>query len=168
MKITHRALLIVCTLVFLVPALTGCSTPSAERAEAANDTTTKLVLYFSNAEASELVSEERTVAKTDNAPEMVVLEELFKGPQKSGSMNTLPARSEVLVVEVREGVAFVDLSQSTVDNHSGGSAADLMSVSSIVYSLTELSGIDEVQFLLEGKVVDSLFGHVDTSKPISR
>jgi len=48
------------------------------------------------------------------------------------------------------------LSKEFVENHIGGSTAELMTINSIVASLTELPGIDKVQFLIEGNVREVL------------
>jgi spore germination protein GerM len=165
-----RIVFVALTLVLAVASLSACGVGQArDGAEAAGSKDhIKLVLYFGNEDASELVAEERYVPRSDVSPEMVALQELISGPKSSAGRRTLPEETVVLMVEVRDKVAFVDLSQSTVDNHSGGSAGDQMSVMSLVYTLTELPGIEEVQLLLEGEVVDAIFGHVATNQPISR
>ena len=164
-----KVLSVVLTFSLLIAALTGCSIERPGEAEAAGqDEQITVVLYFSNADGSALISEERLVDRSDASPEMIVLQELIKGPHSTAGRRVLPAEAEILMVEVLDGVAFVDLSQSTADSHTGGSAGDAMTVSSIVYTLTELPGVSEVQLMLEGQVVEAIFGHVATDQPISR
>ena len=43
-----------------------------------------------------------------------------------------------------------------------------MLVGSIVDTLTEFSEVKKVQILVEGKAVDTIAGHMDTEKPLSR
>lgn len=69
---------------------------------------------------------------------------------------------------VEDKVAYVDFAQDVVDNHWGGSTGDAMTIGSIVQSLTELPGIEKVQLLLEGNVVEAMFGHIATNEPIGR
>ena len=39
---------------------------------------------------------------------------------------------------------------------------------SIVYTLTEFDTIDQVQILVEGKVIESIGGHVLSNRPLRR
>ena len=48
----------------------------------------------------------------------------------------------------------------------GGSTGELLAVYSLVNTLTQLPQVAAVQILVEGEVVDSLFGHVDVSSPL--
>ncbi|MBT9152534.1 MAG: hypothetical protein DDT35_00754 [Firmicutes bacterium] len=41
-----------------------------------------------------------------------------------------------------------------------------MLVYSVIASLTELPEIAAVQFMVEGEVVESIWGHIDTSSPL--
>ena len=43
-----------------------------------------------------------------------------------------------------------------------------MTLNSIANTLTELDSIDKVQLLIEGKKVESLVGHWDTTVPLER
>ena len=43
-----------------------------------------------------------------------------------------------------------------------------MTIDSLVYTLTEIEGIDKVQVLIEGKAIESLAGHYDWSEPFSK
>jgi len=42
-----------------------------------------------------------------------------------------------------------------------------MLVYSVIASLTEMPDIASVQFLLEGQVKESIWGHIDTSVPLT-
>ncbi len=54
-----------------------------------------------------------------------------------------------------------------VRNHPGGSNAEIMTIYSIVDSICKsFPEIRMVQFLIEGKVVDTLKGHIDVSLPL--
>ena len=50
----------------------------------------------------------------------------------------------------------------------GGSLQESFTISQIVKSLTELSSVNRVQFLIDGKKEESLMGHFDISKPFEK
>ena len=124
----------------------------------------QITLYFANPQATQVVPETRVITSAVS-PEVIVLE-LIKGPQTADLLPTIPIDTRLLSLKVNDAVAFVNFSHEVRDNHSGGSAAELMLVYSVVASLTELPGIAEVQFLLEGVIEPSIWGHMGTDVPI--
>jgi len=67
------------------------------------------------------------------------------------------------------GSAFVDLSRDVVTAHPGGSLDELLTVYSIVNALTmNLPAVTSVQVLVDGKEVDTLVGHVDLRRPLTK
>lgn len=164
--IHHRISLVLLLLASIVSiAATGCATQHA--GEAAVDDEVTLVLYFAMNVNGDLTSEERSVSIREVPLAEQALLELIVGPRDEGHLRTLPEESVILSVEVRGEVAFVDLGSETVEHHSGGSLGDKTSVSSIVHTLTELPGISAVQLLLEGQVVEAVFGHIATDQPLT-
>lgn len=165
--IRNRIVLIAMVLTALVAvAAVGCAPhPPTEASDKTNIT---FVLYFSTSDGESLVAEERTVERGDMSMSEQALMELVLGPREEGHLRTLPEESIILAVEVRDDTAFVDLGRETVEHHSGGSLGDMMSVTSIVHTLTELPGIRAVQLLLEGEIVEAVFGHIATDKPLTR
>ena len=68
-----------------------------------------------------------------------------------------------------EGVAYVDLSGQAARAHGGGSLDEIFTVYSLVNTLTDnLPAITAVQILLDGKEADTLAGHVDLRRPLTR
>jgi spore germination protein GerM len=67
------------------------------------------------------------------------------------------------------GSAYVDLSRDVVTAHPGGSLDELLTVYSIVNALTmNLPAVTSVQVLVDGKEVDTLVGHVDLRRPLTK
>lgn len=67
------------------------------------------------------------------------------------------------------GDAFVDLTPEVSTMHPGGSTGELLTVYAIVNTLTaNLSSVERVQILIDGKQVDTLAGHVDLRRPFER
>ncbi|WP_027399200.1 GerMN domain-containing protein [Anaerovorax odorimutans] len=66
-------------------------------------------------------------------------------------------------IKVKEGTAYVDLKNEGLN---GGSLEEMLLINQIVETLTNsFDEIDQVQFLVDGEVVESLMGHMDTTKP---
>ncbi|MGB9790960.1 MAG: GerMN domain-containing protein [Thermacetogeniaceae bacterium] len=165
-----RAAALLAALMLLLTAA-GCGfggkkepAPSSQKKAEARQTVT---LYFSDNEAMYLIPEEREVTPGDRQLAEVVVEELIKGPKSPGLSRTIPPEARLLGVKVENGVAYVDFSKEIQTKHWGGSAGEAMTIFSVVNSLARLPGIERVQFLVEGKVPESLVGHADTMQPIA-
>lgn len=67
-----------------------------------------------------------------------------------------------------KGDAFVDLSGISA-GHPGGSLSELLTVYAIVNAVTaNLTAVQRVQILVDGKEVDTIAGHVDIRRPLTR
>jgi len=130
-------------------------------------TTVELTLYFSDDQAMYLVPEQRKVAigEGESIAEAVV-KELIKGPSSAGLKRTIPPETSLLSLTIEKGVAEVDFSRGIQDSRYGGSAGESMLIYSIVNSLTELPEINQVQILVEGKKIESLYGHIGIAEPL--
>jgi hypothetical protein len=114
------------------------------------------------------VPEDRTIELQGRPLVIRVLEELIAGPRTPGLHATLPQGTRVLGATVADGVARVDFSRELVDNHPGGSTGEFMTINAIVYTLTDLDGVERVTILVEGRVLDSLAGHMDLHANLDR
>jgi spore germination protein GerM len=126
-----------------------------------------VTLYFATKDASALVAEKREVAK-NNHPARTALEELIAGPKNTELTKVVPSSVQVKDIRIKDHVAYVDFSESFVKEHWGGSAGEILTISAVINTLTEFSEIKRVQFLVEGKVLETLKGHLDTSDPLPR
>lgn len=127
---------------------------------------TTLTLYFSDQEAQFLVPEVREVATDGLSAEEAVVKELIAGPTGAAHLRTLPPETKLIAVSVTDGTASVDFSQEFQTKHWGGSTGEIMTVYSVVNSLANLPGINQVQFLIEGNKVETLAGHIELSQPL--
>jgi spore germination protein GerM len=125
-------------------------------------------LYFVAPESEGLVAEERAIAFSDDLATQarILVEELIRGPE-SALIPSLPAGTRVLEVFLTaRGVAYVNLSREA-SALPGGSRAELHTVYSVINSLvTNFPAVRRVQILVEDRVVPSLGGHVDLSRPL--
>jgi len=151
------------------PAPTTTPTPTTPAVSNLPDTTPhsiKLTLYFPNSDASGLISTDRTVEVADQEVIKAMFTELATPP--SGMEKPLPKGTTLKSATVKDGVATIDLSTEFQKNFGGGSAGEQMTIYSIVNTLTTLSNVQSVQFLLDGKKQDGILGQLDTSVPIKR
>jgi spore germination protein GerM len=90
-------------------------------------------------------------------PAMTVMQVLLDGPTSDETAGTpaistaIPESTEILGIELLDGLATVDLSGKYDDG--GGSSGMFARLAQVVYTLTRISGIAEVQFEIEGEVV---------------
>ena len=128
-------------------------------------------LYFGTQDASGVAKEVRWLPKAagilEEQVEMLV-EALIDGPRSPHLVPSIPPGTELRSVRVEGDLVTLDFSAEIAANHPGGSAGELTTVYSVVNTLTELEGVHRVQWLVEGRIVESLAGHVDLSRPVAR
>jgi hypothetical protein len=126
-------------------------------------------LYFEAPDRAGLLPEEREIAHSaDLAQQLrIVIEELARG-STTGLVPTLPPGTRVLEVFVHAGgVAYVNLSPEAASGLPGGSRTELLTVYSLVNTIvTNFPATSRVQLLVGDRVVPSLAGHVDLSRPL--
>ncbi len=129
----------------------------------------EVTLYFSDREAEYLIGEKREIRKREAVEDQVqeLIRELIKGP-KGRLLPTLPSRTKLISLRIDEkGVARANFSRALSTDHPGGSSAEMMTVYSVVNSLVlNFPEIRQVQFLEEGKEIESITGHLSLSQPI--
>lgn len=137
-------------------------------AEALTQDEANITLYFSDEDADSLVREIRRVKiPKGETMEKIVLSELIEGPEKDKIYRTVPQETKIRSIETTDGVCFVNLSHDFITKYVGGTAAEQLTVYSIVNSLTELTNVEKVQFLIEGEKKD-VFIHMVFNEPITR
>jgi len=146
------------------PAQTPPTTPVASNTTDTTPHSVKLTLYFPNSDASGLSATNRTVVVADQEVIKAMFKELATPP--TGMEKPLPKGTTLNSASVKDGVATIDLSKEFKTNFSGGSSGEEMTIYSIVNTLTTLSNIQSVQFLLDGKKLDGILGQLDTSAPV--
>ena len=136
----------------------------------AQETSKEVTVYFIKSAPTEfyLVPEKRRVPAGGDLLR-AALGELVKGPYiNSGLDPVLPKGSQLLDVRLEGKKAIVDFNAATKDKLNVGSTGEALVISSIVNTVTEFPGIEEVQILIEGKSSDSLAGHIDLTQPFRR
>jgi spore germination protein GerM len=144
------------------------STPSPPK-ETAHITAT---LFFGAPDGQTLVPVRRDVALAETVVEQgreILNAQLSEVPQEP-LVSVIPAGTTLRAFYVTDrGDAFVDLSSDVVTGHPGGSLNELLTVYAIVDAVTaNLPAVRRVQILVDGKEADTIAGHVDLRRPLSR
>lgn len=136
--------------------------------EEVGDGVQSVVLAFADRGASRTVIERRDVIVPDDRSGKArrILEELAAGPEERG-VATLPPGTRVLSVVFDDaGCAYVDFSRELVSAHPGGSTGELFTIRSVVRTLQRnFPDVERVQFLVEGREIESIAGHYDAGEP---
>ena len=179
MKITK--ILLGLLMLMLVISASGCdkeqqaisdksATEAASHVEKAVDSTMEVNIYFPNSDATRLIAVKRTIKTKadDTAKYRAAIEELLKGPEDSRLTAIVPKQAKLLGITVNGDTAKVNFDKALVTGFNGGSTGEEMLVGSIVNTLTEFPEIKKVQLVIDGKAVESIKGHMDTSRPLTR
>jgi len=129
-------------------------------------------LFFGAADGQSLAPMRRDVALAASVVEQgrqivtAQLTEMAPAPYVS----VIPAGTMLRAFYVTErGDAFVDLSSDIIRGHPGGSLNELLTVYAIVNAVTaNLPAVTRVQILIDGKEADTIAGHVDLRRPLTR
>jgi hypothetical protein len=128
-----------------------------------------VTLYFSDRSGAKLVSEQRSVEiKKSLSLEYQIVEQLIIGPDKKMLKSAIPEKTSIRDIKTENGICYVNLSKDFINSNPVGITTDTVKIYSIVDSLTELSSVNKVQFLIEGEKVNEVNDNIDFSKPFDR
>jgi hypothetical protein len=115
-----------------------------------------------------LAREFRKVAKSTEVVRSAVDAMLHLAPLDPDYSSLWPKSTTVLGVSTEGDLATVDLSKEAAGG-SSGAAAEGASFQQLVHTVTAAApAVKRVQLHVDGKPVESLWGHADTSKPTAR
>jgi spore germination protein GerM len=132
--------------------------------------TVPVTLFFSSADGSGFVRETREIegsCNSDISPCIrAILEELANGPL-GDLAPTIPQNSSFRSIQIQGDTAVIDLGASLVEGLPEGSSAEMTAIYSMVNTITfNFPTIKRVQFLVDGRNVSTLDGHLDLGKPL--
>jgi spore germination protein GerM len=131
----------------------------------------KAHLYYVAEDGMGLTTTEREVPFGDGALDQarqIIAAQI--APVVEPAVSAIPAGTTLRALFLSEkGEAFVDLSKDVASAHPGGTLNELLTVYTIVNVLTtNLPAVTSVQLLVDGKEVETLAGHVDLRRPLSK
>lgn len=156
------------TLVFSVTSSVDNSN-NIEEAISSNGSV-NLTVYFPRLPDFNLINEEIKLEGNMDSEEKIklIIDTLAKGLNKANILDVIPNGSRLNDVYIQGETAYIDFSQEFVDNHPGGSLGEYNTIYSIVNSITEIEGIENVVFLIDGKKQTTYKGHCQFDIPIYR
>jgi hypothetical protein len=129
-----------------------------------------VVLVFPEWDAAGYVSERRRVPSRGRPEEdlLAIMRELCRGPERSGAVSALPARTEAVSAFIApDGAsAVVDFSADLVVGHPGGSAAEAATLVSILRTVAlNFPDLRTCRILVDGGQAETLGGHLGLDEP---
>ena len=132
----------------------------------------EITIYYSNQEyimtgdesLDIVIPVKKSVMVGEKPIEEIVVEELQKEPEDE-NLSTSLADLDIISVDTVENIAYVNISSEGL---SGGSLTETLVIQQLLYSLTELDGVDSVQILVDGSKEVSLMGHITIEEPLTR
>jgi len=187
----RKALSIITAGIFFITVLSGCSLTqklgfgnkdmkAASSTALSQEENSKLAgkmpvnLYFGSSDNTKLMLEVRYIdeaagKKGTASLATALVNELITGPVEKELKATIPEGTKLAgPISVSSGTATVNLTKEFVDKHPGGAAASKLTIYSIVNTLTELSDIQRVKFLVNGKTVTDFKGAYQFDAPFPR
>jgi hypothetical protein len=130
----------------------------------------EVTLFFSDANERFLVPEKRFIPKEKEPQDQAreIIGALLAG-SKTGLVNTLPEKAELKGVRLEGAdLLVVNFQENLVEQHPGGSAAEMATVYSLTNSLTaNIPVVKKVKILVDGKERESLKGHIGLKQPFT-
>jgi hypothetical protein len=128
-------------------------------------------LFYAAPEGDALIPVQREVPLAEGLEaqgRQIVASQL--APPPPPHVSPIPPGTTLRAFYVTErGDAFVDLSREVTTAHPGGSLNELLTVQAIVNAvLANLPAVQRVQLMVDGKQVDTIAGHVDVRRPLTR
>lgn len=128
-------------------------------------------LFYGSEDGQALVAVQREVPLAEGVvaqARQILMAQLGPAPAPYASVIPQGTTLRALYVSDRRE-AFVDFSPELTRGHPGGSLTELLTVYAIVNAITaNLPAIERVQILVDGKEVDTIAGHIDVRRPLTR
>lgn len=126
-------------------------------------------VYYPDDSGMRLVEVEREILVDDSVNKYVAaVEALKEEPDEENLTKIFPTNAQIRNVTVRDGLATVDFDGSILKGFVGGSTGEEFLIGSIVDTLTNFPEVKRVKFLVDGKEIETLSGHMDLSTPLER
>ncbi|TFG93842.1 MAG: hypothetical protein E4H15_00130 [Syntrophobacterales bacterium] len=127
----------------------------------------KVKLYFSDLNERFLIPEERYITNRESPEDTVsaLVTALIEGSH-TDLLETFPRETVLRGVTVKDGIASIDFGRNLIDLHPGGSASEMMTIYSLTNTIIlNVPSVTKVKILIDGKDVETIKGHIDTSRP---
>ncbi len=125
-----------------------------------------ITLYFLKTTETDFLTEgEERVFRTEDVTAENVMAVLLAGPESSSLKRIIPSNAKLLNVTQENDLVYVNFSSELTEANVGAQGESVL-VNTIVKTLVQLPGINQVQILVEGNIVETLAGHVVINQPL--
>ena len=114
---------------------------------------TIITLYFLEPESYELIPEARQIDAKElvKDPYKILINLLIEGPQNQKLIKLIPEKTVLNNAEIRNNILYIDFSKEFIEQQNLGKEQEELIIKSIVNTVTELTEINQVIFLIDGK-----------------
>ena len=148
------------------------SVKTPENSPAKNEKTEQTLnvkVYYPDDSGLKLVEVPREILVNETTDKYTAaVETLKEEPAEENLTRIFPKNAKIRSVTVKDGLATVDLDGNIKKGFVGGSTGEEFLIGSIVDTLTAFPEVKSVKFLVDGKEVETLSGHMDLSAPLER
>ena len=131
--------------------------------------TLQVTVYYPDQAGMSLIPVQREIKFTDDSQKYLeTVNCLLDAPIEEELTKIFPKGAKIKSITLKGDTAIVDLDSGITKNFVGGSTGEEFLINSVVDTLTEFDEVKQVQFLIDGKEVETLAGHMDLSAPIKR
>ncbi len=149
------------------PAAPAASDSSSKKQEQAK--TLSIEVYYPDDNGMKLVPVKREIEVNPYKDKYTAAVEMqMRAPKEKNLTDVFPQGVKLLSVKVEGETAIVDFEGRLSKGFVGGSTGEEMLVGSVVNTLTNYPEIKEVRFMLDGKPIETIAGHMDLSRPVKR
>ncbi|MBR6014104.1 MAG: GerMN domain-containing protein [Selenomonadaceae bacterium] len=143
--------------------------PAEKKDTAQKFQTQEIKVFFPDDSGMKLVAVARTIKFVDESEKYsAALSELMQTPKEEGLTNIFPKHTKIKNVSRMGDTVIVDFDKDIAKNFVGGSTGEEFLVNSIVNTLTEFNEVNQVRFLIDGKEIETIAGHMDLSEPVKK
>ncbi|MCR5834383.1 MAG: GerMN domain-containing protein [Selenomonadaceae bacterium] len=139
------------------------------KAEVQENKSLNVKVYYPDDSGLRLIAVDRKITIKENTDKyLAALDILRQDPTEENLTRIVPSNAIIHSLKVSDGTATVDLDGSIAKGFVGGSTGEEFLIGSIVDTLTDFPEVQRVKFLVDGKEIETLSGHMDLSVPIER
>ncbi|MBR5913728.1 MAG: GerMN domain-containing protein [Selenomonadaceae bacterium] len=132
-------------------------------------TTMQVTVYYPDQAGMSLIPVKREIKFKDaNQKYIEAVKCLLDSPTEEELTKIFPKDAKIKSIKLDGNTAVIDLDSGITKNFVGGSTGEEFLINSVVDTLTEFDEVKQVRFLIDGKEVETLAGHMDLSEPIKR
>ena len=129
----------------------------------------EVTVYYPDEAGMNLVPVKREITVVNDKDKyLAAVNCLLENPKEEELTKIFPKGAKIIGVDIEKNTAVVNLDSGITKNFVGGSTGEEFLINSVVDTLTEFKEINQVFFLIDGREVETLAGHMDLSAPIKR